>query len=71
MYFDWWRRIIEYKAYYIPKARADMSLKLSKEKFWALISKHVRSPGIDSKESIPPAYVAWRAGATTLFPLGS
>jgi hypothetical protein len=23
-------------------------------------------PGIDSKEKIPPAYVAWRAGATTL-----
>jgi hypothetical protein len=22
----------------------------------------LRSPGIDSKESIPPAYVAWRAG---------
>ncbi len=25
---------------------------------------------IDSKESIPPAYVAWRAGTTTLFLLG-
>jgi hypothetical protein len=24
-----------------------------------------------SKESIPPAYVAWRAGTTTLFLLGS
>jgi hypothetical protein len=24
--------------------------------------KHLRSPGIDSEESIPPAYVAWRAG---------
>ncbi len=29
------------------------------------------SPGIDSKESIPPAYVAWRAGTTTLYLLGS
>jgi hypothetical protein len=29
------------------------------------------SPGIDSKESIPPAYVAWPAGTTTLFLLGS
>jgi hypothetical protein len=26
---------------------------------------------IDSNESIPPAYVAWRAGTTTLFLLGS
>ncbi len=25
------------------------------------ICKRLRSPGIDSKESIPPAYVAWRA----------
>ena len=31
----------------------------------------LRSPGIDSKESIPPAYVAWRAGTTTIFLLGS
>jgi hypothetical protein len=28
-------------------------------------------PGIDSKERIPPAYVAWRAGTITLFLLGS
>ncbi len=29
-------------------------------------------PGIDSKEWIPPAYVAWRAGTITLFlaPIG-
>ncbi len=27
--------------------------------------------GIDSKEWIPPAYVAWRAGTITLFLLGS
>ncbi len=26
------------------------------------------SPGTDSKESIPPAYVTWRAGTMTLFP---
>jgi hypothetical protein len=24
----------------------------------------VFSPGVDSKESIPPAYIAWRAGTT-------
>ncbi len=28
-------------------------------------------PGINSKELIPPAYVAWQAGAATLFLLGS
>ena len=31
----------------------------------------LRGPGVDSMESIPPAYVAWRAGTTTLFFLGS
>jgi hypothetical protein len=30
----------------------------------ARICKRFRSPGIDSKESIPPAYVAWRAGTS-------
>jgi hypothetical protein len=30
----------------------------------ARIYKRLRSPGIDSKESIPPAYAAWRTGAT-------
>jgi hypothetical protein len=29
------------------------------------------SPGIDSSESISPAFVAWRAGTTTPFLLGS
>jgi hypothetical protein len=33
----------------------------------ARIFKLARSPGIDSKETIPPAYVAWRVGAITLF----
>ncbi len=33
--------------------------------------KILRSPLIDSKESIPPAFVAWRAGTTTLILLGS
>jgi hypothetical protein len=28
------------------------------------IWNHLRSPGIDSEDSIPPAYVAWRAGTT-------
>ncbi len=29
------------------------------------ICKRLRSPGINSKESVPPAYVAWRAGTST------
>ena len=35
------------------------------------IFKLLMSPGIDSTKSIPPAYVAWRAGTTTLVLLGS
>ncbi len=37
----------------------------------ARIFKRLWSPGIDSKASIPPAYVAWRAGTITLFLLGA
>jgi hypothetical protein len=37
----------------------------------ARIFKHLWSPGIDSKASIPPAYVAWRAGTIVLFLLGA
>jgi hypothetical protein len=37
----------------------------------ARIFKIFRSPRINFKESIPPAYVAWRAGTTTQFLLGS
>ncbi len=37
----------------------------------ARIFKLLRSPRIDFKESMPLAYVAWRAGTTTLFLLGS
>jgi hypothetical protein len=41
--------------------------------FWARdsILKLLKNLGISSKESIPPSYVAWLAGATTLFLLGS
>ncbi len=35
------------------------------------IFKLLRSPGIASKESVPPAFVAWSAGTTTLFLLGA
>jgi hypothetical protein len=35
------------------------------------IIKLLRSPVIDSKESIPPVYVGWRAGTTILFLFGS
>ncbi len=37
----------------------------------ARIFKCLWGPGMDSKESIPPVYVAWRAGTITLFLLGS
>jgi hypothetical protein len=37
----------------------------------ARIFKRLWSPGIDSKASIPSAYVAWRAGTITLFLLGA
>jgi hypothetical protein len=33
--------------------------------------KCLRGPGIDSKEWIPRAYVAWRAGTITLFLVGA
>ncbi len=39
--------------------------------FWARIFKRLWSPGIGSKASIPPAYVAWRAGMIILFLLGA
>jgi hypothetical protein len=44
---------------------------LSSSGFRAQIFKILRCPRIDSKESIPLAYVAWRADITTLFLLGS
>jgi hypothetical protein len=31
---------------------------------WARVCKRLRSPGIDSKEWIPPAYIAWRTGTS-------
>jgi len=37
-----------------------------KKDSWARIFKRLRSPGVDSKESIPPAYVAWRAGTSNI-----
>ncbi len=39
--------------------------------YWARIFKLLRGPKINSKEPIPPPYVAWRAGKTSLFLLGS
>ncbi len=37
-------------------------------KYRARILKLLRSPGIDSKASIPPAYVAWRASTRSPIP---
>jgi hypothetical protein len=31
------------------------------------IFKLLRSPGINSKESIPPGHIGWRAGTTNRF----
>ncbi len=39
--------------------------------FWVRTFKCLWGSGIDSKEWIPPAYVAWRAGTKTLFLLGA
>ncbi len=51
----------------------------TQRRWYQLILDEIRSrtfeclwgPGIDSKEWILPAYVAWRAGTITLFLLGS
>ncbi len=40
---------------------ADRFTLSSTQEHRARIYKRLRSPGIDSEESIPPAYVAWRA----------
>ena len=44
---------------------------INTEEYRARIFKLIRSSRIDSKEPIPPGCVAWRAGTTTLFLLGS
>ncbi len=49
----------------------DVELELSCNERWAGIFERVWGPGMDSKEWIPPAYVAWRAGTITLFLLGA
>jgi hypothetical protein len=41
------------------------------EFYWDGIFNILRIPGIDSLESIPPAYIAWLAGTTILFLLVS
>jgi hypothetical protein len=46
-------------------------LKLETQLNRARIFKRLWSPEIDSKASISPAYVAWRAGTITLFLLGA
>jgi hypothetical protein len=35
-----------------------------KEEIWARICKRLRRPGIESEDSISPAYVVWRVGTT-------
>ncbi len=59
----------------LPKWRKNRSRRLymylSMQKPGVRIFKLLRDPGIDSKEPIPPAYVAWRANTITIFLLGS
>jgi hypothetical protein len=45
-------------------ARNQVGIGLSHRPARARICKHLWSPGIDSEDSIPPAYLAWRAGTT-------
>jgi hypothetical protein len=52
-------------------AEADLELRSMMTRIGGGIFKLIMSPGFDSKESIPPAYVARRAGTTTLFLLDS
>jgi hypothetical protein len=44
---------------------------IADKEYRARIFKRLWGPGIDSKELIPPVYVARRAGTITLFLLGS
>jgi hypothetical protein len=59
----------------VPQQQAESSSELAGENLRncseLVFLKLLRSPGIDSKKSIPSAYVAWRAGTTALFLLGS
>ncbi len=60
-----------YKEQHLYKSQRKESLREEREVAgWARIFKRLWNPGIDSKEWIPPAYVAWRAGTITLFLLG-
>ncbi len=54
----------------MPQLLAIASL-VVQQGYRAGIVKPLWSPGIDAKASIPPAYVAWRAGTITLFLLGA
>ncbi len=48
--------------------RLKQELQKSRAGTWAGIFKPLWSPGIDAKPSIPPAYVAWRAGTINPIP---
>ena len=47
-----------------------MDLLLRRLTIGAQICKTLESPGINSRDSIPLAFVAWRAGTTALFLIG-
>ncbi len=51
---------------HLPLVDFSLSIQCKLRIFFILL----RIPRIDAKESITPAYVAWRAGTATLFLLG-
>ncbi len=62
-----------FTAIFAAQSRQHVFLHLCMQHFAEEIFKEPRNrfQGIDSKESVPPAYVSWRAGTATLFLLGS
>jgi hypothetical protein len=50
----------------LPLSFSTPTIKMAEQETgsWARICRRLRSPGIDSKESVSPACQAWRAGAT-------
>jgi hypothetical protein len=73
--WSWWEHFQKLKTYIMKSALYCTYRTLRNAvqylDYRARIFKRLWSPGIDSKEWIPPAYVAWRAGTITLFLLGA
>jgi hypothetical protein len=50
--------------HWFPATKLNIKCSYSYTEYRARICKRLRSPKIDSKESIPPSYVAWRFGTS-------